>query len=88
MRALSQCARSRLVQDEREELPRGDSEHEQRGIMLWFHWCTPERVALPRTGARRRARPLCVPPICLICTAEDLYPRFIRRLRPARAMFA
>jgi len=93
---LHACAVSRnpLVRgwssaDEREKsLPRGDSKHEQRGIMLWFHCRTPERVALPRTGARRRARPLCVPPICLACTAQDLYPRFIRRLRPARAMFA
>jgi hypothetical protein len=64
--------------------PASGSEDEERGIILWFHWCT--WVALPR-AATATAHVRFVPPICLVCTLEDLYSRFICHLRPA-ALYA
>lgn len=86
-------ARFRPVQMKRARRPASGSEDEERGIILWFHWCT--WVALPR-AATASAHVCFVPPICLVCTLEDLYSRFICHSRPAaiyaeamfRAMFA
>lgn len=73
-------ARFRPVQMKRARRPASGSEDEERGIILWFHWCT--WVALPH-AATASAHVCFVPPICLVCTLEDLYSRFICHLRLA-----